>query len=152
MADRCGRTVLFPRGRSVTSERTGDAMAQLQPVFPRHNHRDETSRRIGEDVPVVDVHRIFNEGSRNWTKTILPRIATYGTLFEGMRSLVNPSLPLTNQGPMNAMRARNFADSHPARSTATYGWTKRCRTGFRSPLILDANAQRNSSICCSLSG
>ena len=33
MADDCGRTVVFPKGRSVTSDRADNAMARLQPFF-----------------------------------------------------------------------------------------------------------------------
>ena len=58
MADRCGRTLLFPRGRSVTSERAGNAMGRLHPVFPKA----QPSRRSRplyrrKDVPVVQVAR-----------------------------------------------------------------------------------------------
>ena len=57
-ADRCGRTVLFPRGRSVTSERTGNAMARLQPVFPKTqpSRRDKPLDRR-KYLPVVQVAR-----------------------------------------------------------------------------------------------
>ena len=54
MADGCGRRVVFPRGRSVTSERTGNAMARLQPVFPKTqpSRRNKPLHRR-KDVPVA---------------------------------------------------------------------------------------------------